>query len=166
MAACVGPRDLERRYRDVGRQQPGAGDLERQGDGDRAGADTGVDDARAQRQITAEVYRDKVRGLWLGQIIGNYAGRPVEGDVARGGLTHTIDWAGVLATPTWVGDDDTCFEYLYADLLGQAAAPGGAQITQAWTENVPAGSVALASLMSQTSTGWTSITHWAPRFSA
>jgi len=87
--------------------------------------------------MTAEVYLDRALGMWFGEIIGNYAGRPVEGDVESGGLTYEVDWDGVLATSTWVSDDDTSFEYLYADQLSQAAAPSAAQVRQAWVDNVP-----------------------------
>ncbi len=100
--------------------------------------------AAGQRQISADVYLDKVQGMWMGELIGNYAGRPVEGHVDRGGLNYNIDWDGVLATNPWVADDDTSFEYLYLDLLGQATAPTSADIRQAWLDNVPASSVYIA----------------------
>ena len=50
----------------------------------------------------------------------------------------------MLATSPWVGDDDTCFEYMYADLLSQTAAPTASQIRQAWVDNIPATSVYIA----------------------
>ena len=100
--------------------------------------------ASAERQMTAEVYRDRALGMWFGEIVGNYAGRPVEGQVEREGLIYAVDWDGVLATETWEADDDTAFEYLYADLLSQTAAPGAADIRQAWVDNIPASSVYIA----------------------
>jgi hypothetical protein len=93
--------------------------------------------AAAQREISADVYLDKALGMWFGELIGNYAGRPQEGSVARGGLYCDIDWDSVLATNPWVGDDDTCFEYMYATLLGQSTSPTSASIRNAWVDNVP-----------------------------
>jgi len=100
--------------------------------------------AAAQREISAEVYLDKALGMWMGELIGNYAGRPCEGSIAGGGLDYQVDWTAVLGTSTWLGDDDTCFEYLYAGLLSQDAAPAAAQIRQAWVDNIPASSVYIA----------------------
>ncbi len=88
--------------------------------------------AIADRTILADTYQDKLRGMWIGQILGNYAGRDVEGDIARGGLYHTIDWNSILTTDPWDGDDDTCFEYVYMHVLTENSDPTHAQIGQAW----------------------------------
>ncbi len=93
--------------------------------------------AVAQRQISADVYLDKARGMWLGELIGNYAGRPREGSVVRGGLVYNVDWNTVLATNPWIADDDTCFEYMYVSLLGQSASPDSNDIRNAWKANIP-----------------------------
>lgn len=100
--------------------------------------------AAAQRGIPADVYLDKVLGMWFGELIGNYAGRPREGYVTSGGLYYDIPWNTVLATDPWDADDDTCFEYMYVNLLGQSASPTSTQIRQAWVDNIPATSVAIA----------------------
>ncbi|MFO8014003.1 MAG: ADP-ribosylglycohydrolase family protein [Phycisphaerae bacterium] len=101
--------------------------------------------ARAEQTITADDYLDRVRGMWLGQILGNYAGRPVEGeDDDRGGLYHTIDWDDILTTATWDGDDDTCFEYMYASLLDATPDPGPGDLQSAWTTHIPSGSFYIA----------------------
>jgi hypothetical protein len=92
--------------------------------------------AWAQGDISADVYRDKLHGMWVGQLLGNYAGRPVEGDVARGGLTYTVDWDTVTSTTTWNGDDDTCFELLYTDVLNENADPTAGQIGSEWVDHV------------------------------
>ena len=43
--------------------------------------------ALAERTLSADDYLDKLRGMWLGEILGNYAGRPYEGAYAtRGGV--------------------------------------------------------------------------------
>ncbi|MCK4275238.1 MAG: hypothetical protein KAX78_01910, partial [Phycisphaerae bacterium] len=54
-----------------------------------------VSTAPGQRDINADVYLDRLRGMWFGQIMGNYAGRGYfddngtqrkrEGAVKRGG---------------------------------------------------------------------------------
>ena len=82
--------------------------------------------ASAQRVISADSYLDRAKGMWLGELMGNYAGRPVEGQVARGGLTYAVDWDTVLATDPWVADDDTLIEYVYLDLIGGNPSPAGA----------------------------------------
>ena len=35
--------------------------------------------AKAERSIAADDVNDKMRGMWLGQLIGNMAGRDTEG---------------------------------------------------------------------------------------
>jgi hypothetical protein len=35
--------------------------------------------ARAERTIAADTYFNKLHGMWLGQLVGNLAGRPTEG---------------------------------------------------------------------------------------
>ncbi len=79
--------------------------------------------AIADRQISADVYLDKLQGMWLGEIAGNYAGRGTfdnggnlisrEGPVRRGGWDYDIGWDSFLQATQWVGDDDTNLEYLY-----------------------------------------------------
>ncbi len=92
--------------------------------------------AQAQRQITADDYRDKLHGMWVGQLLGNYAGKDVEGDVLRGGLSYTVDWDAVTGTSLWYGDDDTCFEFLYADVLNGTPDPTPAQIGAEWVDHI------------------------------
>ena len=109
---------------------------------------------RAGRPILADDYRDKVRGMWLGQILGNYAGRPTEGvyhasspGYPRGSPAASISWDFVLgASPptSWGGDDDTVFEYMYGNLLSGNSSPSNAQIRQTWETLVPTGSFYIA----------------------
>jgi len=95
-----------------------------------------VPPARAQRVIQADDYLDRLRGMWLGQIVGNYAGRDTEGDFRIPGGNPAEEVAFVFADP-WVGDDDTCFEYMYLDLLGAGPAPSNGDIKQSWETHVP-----------------------------
>jgi hypothetical protein len=92
--------------------------------------------AAAEQTILADVYRDKLEGMWLGELMGNYAGRPQEGHMQRGGLTYTVDWLAATGGTLWDGDDDTCFELLYADVLGGNSDPNSAQIGQAWVDHI------------------------------
>jgi len=92
--------------------------------------------ARAERTLLADDYLDRLRGMWLGEILGNYAGRPVEGQRLRGGLTYAIDWADLAATDPWQGDDDTVFESMYASMLAGAPAPSPADVQDAWEAHV------------------------------
>ena len=92
--------------------------------------------AQGQTDISADAYRDKLHGMWVGQLLGNYAGRPVEGDMQRGGLDYTVDWATVISTHPWYGDDDTCFEFLYSDVLNDSADPTPVQIGAEWIDHI------------------------------
>jgi hypothetical protein len=92
--------------------------------------------ARADTTILADTYRDKLHGMWLGQLMGNYAGRPREGYIQRGGLNYTVDWNAATGGQTWDGDDDTCFELLYADVLNSSSDPNPAQIGQEWLDHL------------------------------
>jgi len=100
--------------------------------------------AHGQRSLSADAYLDKVHGMWMGQILGNYAGRPSEGHVVRGGEYLDIPWDSILDTAAWQSDDDTCLEYMYLDLLKGTLEPTSAQIRQAWTDNISAGSLYIA----------------------
>lgn len=93
--------------------------------------------ALADRDILADTYLDNLRGMWLGEILGNYAGRPYEGDRVRGGLTVTVDWDSFIHTDPWDGDDDTCFEYMYMNLLKSETNPTNADIKSTWETHVP-----------------------------
>jgi len=95
--------------------------------------------AWAGRDILAGEYLDRLRGMWLGQILGNYAGRATEGQfrIPGGNPAETIDWGSFLNTDPWIGDDDTCFEYMHAGLLGGNPRPSNADILSAWETHVP-----------------------------
>ncbi len=100
--------------------------------------------ALADRDILADTYLDKLQGMWLGQILGNYAGRPYEGQSNRGGLTYTLDWNSFINTNPWNGDDDTVFEYMYMNTLKGNASPANSDIKQAWEAHTPLPSFAIA----------------------
>jgi len=95
--------------------------------------------AAASRDIPADAYYDKLHGMWLGQILGNYAGRPTEGAfcIRGGNPAGNVDWNSFIHTDPWVGDDDTCFEYMYMHLLAGNSDPSGADVKAAWEAHVP-----------------------------
>ena len=81
----------------------------------------------AGRDLSADAYNDKLRGMWLGEILGNYAGRPSEGKFTTaypdGNPAEAIDWGSFIHTGTWDGDDDTGLEYLAQSVLTSVAQP-------------------------------------------
>ena len=110
--------------------------------------------ARAERTLSAAAYHDKLAAMWLGQIVGNYAGRPTEGDFSstpRGNPAETISWDFLTIDEStggsrtqWVGDDDTVLEYMYALLLAGETAPTDAALRQTWETYVPLPSLYIA----------------------
>ncbi len=115
--------------------------------------------ARADRNISAEAYRDRLEGMWTGQLIGNYAGRQVEGlttvewegpdPVNKPVTEYNVQWNAILQgqyynkngellgdTSRWNGDDDTCLEFLYCHSLQSQASLNTAERTDLWTNNV------------------------------
>lgn len=89
--------------------------------------------------LDSDVYHDRLMGVWLGELVGNYAGRPVEGNRKSGGLDYTINWTntdGVFDRTHWTGDDDTVFEYMYADLLATKASPTYTDLSATWNARI------------------------------
>ena len=101
--------------------------------------------ARGQtRDIAADAYLDKLRGMWIGEILGNRASVGTEGKILRSGTTTTVNWNSLLTTNPWPGDDDTCFEYLYANLLSTQPRPTNTDLLQTWTGHIPSPSFFIA----------------------
>ena len=95
--------------------------------------------ASASRDILADAHYDKLRGMWLGQILGNYAGRPSEGQFTGpgGNPAEDVDWGSFIHTSPWTGDDDTSLEYMYEHLLAGKSTPTNADIKASWETHVP-----------------------------
>jgi len=77
--------------------------------------------AKAEKTILANELNDKMRGMWLGQLIGNMTGRETEGDFS-GSLPNPdpcVPW--VIKHPNdpngWSADDDTDIEYVAIHIL-------------------------------------------------
>ncbi len=123
--------------------------------------------ALADRTILADAYLDRLEGMWLGQLLGNYAGRQVEGlttvlyegpnPVNKPITDYQVQWntiltgqyytkTGALAgdTTKWLGDDDTCLEFLYAHSLQTKVSLSVAERTSLWTDNVSSSGLYIA----------------------
>ncbi len=120
---------------------------------------TVVSAAHAERNISAAEYRDRLEGMWAGQLVGNYAGRQVEGrttvsyeganPVNKPITEYQVQWdtvlqgqyydkTGVLCgnTSYWLGDDDTALEFLYAYSLQSKSSLTVAERAGLWSNNV------------------------------
>ncbi len=100
--------------------------------------------ARGERTIDADAYLDKLRGMWLGQLIGNMAGRPFEGvySWSEPNPAESVPWV-LLAE--WPADDDTDLEYLAQHIyLTHGLDPAPPQLRDEWRAHVPLDSVYIA----------------------
>ncbi|UCG55662.1 MAG: ADP-ribosylglycohydrolase family protein [Phycisphaerales bacterium] len=72
--------------------------------------------AEAERTISAEELHDKVRGMWLGQLIGNAAGRETEGEYSgpTPNPNPVVPW---VIKQQWDADDDTDTEYVALHII-------------------------------------------------
>lgn len=72
--------------------------------------------AKAEKTILADELCDKMRGMWLGQLIGNCAGRATEGRYsgAEPNPDSAVPW---VIKQEWDGDDDTDIEYVALHIL-------------------------------------------------
>ncbi len=92
--------------------------------------------AGAERTISVVELFDKMRGMWVGQLIGNAAGRATEGHYA--GSTPNPD----LSVPwqikeVWDADDDTDIEYVALHILETYGLDcNSCEIAGQWLEHV------------------------------
>ena len=122
----------------------------------------------ADRYISADEYRDKLKGMWLGQLLGNYAGRQVEGRetvlwegpnaVNKSITDYQVQWDAILTgryykkntgtiagdTTKWLGDDDTCLEFLYAYSLQNQTSLDVSERTSLWKDHVSSSGLYIA----------------------
>ena len=74
--------------------------------------------AKAERSISAEALYDKTRGMWLGQLIGNRAGRATEGQYQSvPNPDPNVSWLIMPDPNGWDADDDTDIEYIALHIL-------------------------------------------------
>ena len=93
--------------------------------------------ARGERTIDADAYFDKLHGMWLGQLIGNMAGRPTEGVYSYGSPNpaESVPW---VLLDEWGADDDTDLEYLIQHVyLTHGLDPTPQQLRDEWVAHVP-----------------------------
>lgn len=106
--------------------------------------------ASAQRTISAAEYHDRLRGMWFGELVGNYAGRATEGQYNSREAAPDSVFVWVLKTSDadpWQGDDDTNFEYLYLHCLETCGLnPTPVQIRQEWLDHVTSTGIYIANL--------------------
>lgn len=71
------------------------------------------------RTISSAELLDKLHGMWLGQLIGNAAGRPTEGvySGAEPNPNPSVPW---VIKQAWDADDDTDIEYVTLHILETA----------------------------------------------
>ena len=104
--------------------------------------------AWAQRTITADEYRDKLHGMWFGQLIGNHSGRPFEGSYTTREAAPDEEFEWIIKTSyedPWTGDDDTNFEYLYLHTLQTYGIdPTYAEIQSEWDAHVTISGIYIA----------------------
>jgi len=100
--------------------------------------------ARAEKTISRSLLYDKMRGMWLGQLIGNNAGRATEGQYS-GSLPNPASSVPWVLKQVWDGDDDTDMEYLALHILEATALdPNNAELAQQWMDHVTASGIYIA----------------------
>ena len=82
----------------------------------RLGSGQAGQQAGAEKVIFAYKLSDKLRGMWLGQLIGNYAGRETEGEYSTStpNPASAVPW---VIRQEWDADDDTDIEYVALHIL-------------------------------------------------
>jgi len=75
-----------------------------------------VQTVRGERVISATELFDKAQGFWIGQLIGNAAGRSTEGQY-RIGETNPNESVPWVLKQQWDADDDTDIEYMAIHIL-------------------------------------------------
>lgn len=95
----------------------------------------------AQRTLSADAYLDKLHGMWLGQLIGNFTGLPTEGAFpgAAPNPAASVPW---VLLPVWRTDDDTDIEYVIQHAYAvHGLSPTDAQLRDEWMQHIPLGTV-------------------------
>ena len=91
--------------------------------------------AIAEVTISASDIDDKARGMWLGQLIGNAAGRPTEGDYQMSpNPDPNVPW---VIKEIWDADDDTDIEYIAMHILETHGFDcNSLEISEQWREHI------------------------------
>ncbi len=100
--------------------------------------------AGAERCISSVDLQDKLHGMWIGQLIGNAAGRSTEGhyDGPEPNPAPSVPW---LIKQVWDADDDTDIEYVALHTLETYGFDcNTADIREQWLEHVAADGIYIA----------------------
>jgi len=100
--------------------------------------------AGGERTITAVDLFDRMRGMWLGQLIGNAAGRETEGlySGAQANPAESVPWHIKLV---WDADDDTDIEYVALHTLFTVGFDcNSAEIAGEWLDHITAKGIYVA----------------------
>jgi ADP-ribosylglycohydrolase len=99
---------------------------------------------RAEKAILADNLTEKMRGMWLGQLIGNYAGRETEGRYSGSAPNPdpAVPWQ---IRQEWDADDDTDMEYVALHILETHGLDCGWQeIADQWRAHVTSSGIFIA----------------------
>jgi ADP-ribosylglycohydrolase len=99
---------------------------------------------KAEKIILADELYDKIRGMWLGQLIGNNAGRATEGKYSGEAANpdSAVPW---VIKQEWDGDDDTDIEYVALHILetyGLNCRPQ--EIAEQWLNHIDSSGIYIA----------------------
>ncbi|MHC4653428.1 MAG: ADP-ribosylglycohydrolase family protein [Planctomycetota bacterium] len=100
--------------------------------------------ANAEQAILADDLNDKMRGMWLGQLIGNMAGRTTEGRFAGSypNPDPNVPW---VIKSVWDADDDTDIEYIAIHILETDGFDCNSQrITDQWDTHITSSGIYIA----------------------
>jgi ADP-ribosylglycohydrolase len=104
----------------------------------------GGSSARADRAISAFDLFDRVRGMWLGQLIGNAAGRASEGlySSSSPNPAEAVEWQ---IKQVWDADDDTDIEYIALHaLFARGFDCTASELADEWTTHLTADGIYVA----------------------
>lgn len=100
--------------------------------------------ARAEQVIATSELFDRMRGMWLGQLIGNAAGRETEG-LFSGSSPNPADSVPWQIKLLWDADDDTDIEYIALHTLVSCGFDcNSSEITGQWLEHMTASGIYVA----------------------
>ncbi|MBC7773082.1 MAG: ADP-ribosylglycohydrolase family protein [Pyrinomonadaceae bacterium] len=107
-----------------------------------------VSSAQVARRFNRIDYENRLHGMWLGEVIGNWTGLAIEGAFSQPPFLTDADWGQVLAPGRppltyvfqnpWRSDDDTDIEYVYVNLLARQQNPWltSEDIVQGWMAHI------------------------------
>lgn len=100
--------------------------------------------SQADETISATELFDKLRGMWVGQLIGNAAGRPTEGTYS-GAAPDPRDSVPWQIKQVWDADDDTDIEYVALHVLETCGFDCNSyEIAEQWLDHIGPGGIYIA----------------------